>query len=110
MTMLGEAVEGLFENPQTIRTANDNIMLRTSPGTIGVSRSPSRTLIQENGVERPVNCSVTVVNLRHEPKSRHAGQCRENAGHTLQVTQTSSGSRFGRTPTPSFRGRFQRPG
>ena len=33
-------------------------MLRTSPGTIGVSRNPLRTLIQENGAERPPNCSV----------------------------------------------------
>src|SRR5260370_3742146 len=33
-------------------------MSRTSPGTIGVSRNPLRTLIQENGAERPPNCSV----------------------------------------------------
>jgi uncharacterized glyoxalase superfamily protein PhnB len=46
------------------------IMLRTSPGTIGVSRNPLRTLIQEIGAERPPNCSVAVVSLCHEPKSR----------------------------------------
>jgi hypothetical protein len=57
-TVLGEAVEGSFGNPWTTLTANDSTLLRTSPGTIGVSRNPSRTWIQENGAGRLPNSSV----------------------------------------------------
>jgi hypothetical protein len=66
--------EGLFGKPRTILTANDNITLRTSPGTIGVFRNPLRTLIQENGAERPLNCSLRVLRIHHEPKSRRCRQ------------------------------------
>ena len=55
----GEAVSKFFENPRTFLTANDNITLRTSPGTIGVSRNRLRTLIQENGAEHQPNSSIT---------------------------------------------------
>ncbi len=58
---LDEVAEGLFGNPRTTLTANGNTMLKTLPGTTGVSRNPLRTLIPENGAERPANRSVTVV-------------------------------------------------
>jgi hypothetical protein len=48
--------------------ANDNIMLRTSPCTIGVSRNPLRTLILETGAVRQANCSVTVVSPFPDPR------------------------------------------
>jgi uncharacterized glyoxalase superfamily protein PhnB len=53
-------------------------------------------VIQENGVERPPNCSVALGGFRHEPKPRHAGQCRRTTAHMLHATQTS----FRRALTP----------
>lgn len=57
-------MEGSFENQRTILTANDNIILRTSPDTIGVSPNPLPTLIQENGAEPPPNRSLTSATKR----------------------------------------------